>query len=322
MALTAAAGLLVTLAACSTSAPSGTCTPTATGGDASSAITAAGNFGKEPAAEFPTPLVASGLESTITSAGDGATVYPGQFAVAQVTLYEGLSGEKLVSTSYNESEGFLVRAGEGASKLSTAITCATVGSRVSVAAHGSDLYGFAGITESTFKPDETVVVVFDIQDRVLGKAYGALQSAEAGMPSVVTTPDGQPGVTVPSEDPPTGLRFSVLQQGDGATLKAGDTIYAHYLRVDWQKPTSIGSTKSTWNDFGNPEEMTLSDLDPSTGGGLTTGLLQALTGQKVGSQILVVVPPSFGFPDGATPPDGIEAGATLVYVVDILGVKK
>lgn len=322
IALTAAAGLLVTLAACSTGAPSGACTPIAHEGDGSNAVTAAGSFGKDPAAQFPTPLVATGLEATVTSAGDGATVYPGQYAVAQVTLYEGVSGEKLVSTSYEPSEGFLVRAGEGSSKLSKAVACAQVGSRVAVAAHGSDLYGFAGITEDTFKPDETVVVVFDIQDSVLGKAYGVPQIAQQGMPSVVTTPDGQPGITVPSEDPPTGLRINVLQQGDGATLKAGDTIYAHYLRVNWDEPKSATSTKSTWDDFADPEEMTLADLDPATGAGLTTGLLQALTGQKVGSQILVVVPPAFGFPDGVTPPDGVDATSTLVYVVDILGVKK
>jgi hypothetical protein len=320
IALTAAAGLLVTLAACSTSAPSGDCTPTVLPGDASGIVTAGGAFGSEPAATFPTPIVSTGVEATELTTGSGATVFEGQYAETQVTLYDGESGEYLTSTSYESTGGFTVRAGEGAGNIGQALECRTVGSRVAVAANGSDLYGFANITEETVKPGASFVVVFDIQGVVLGKAYGVDQPAQQGMPSVVTTPDGVPGVTVPGEDPPAGLRVAVLKQADGATLAEGDSIYVHYLRVDWADPHSIASTKSTWTDFGSPEIMTLSPLDASTGVGLTSGLLQALVGQKAGSQVLVVVPPSFGFPDGATVPEGVDPASTLVYVVDILGV--
>lgn len=322
IALTAAAGLLVTLAACSTSAPSGECAPAVPSGDASSIVTATGAFGASPAAEFPTPTIATGVEATTLTVGTGATVFEGQYADTQVTLYDGESGQFLNSTSYESSAGFAVRAGEGAGNLGAAITCRTVGSRIAVAANGSDLYGFAGIAEGSIPADATFIVVFDIQDVVLGKAYGVDQVPQQGMPAVVTTPDGVPGVTVPNENPPAGLKVNVLKQADGDTLAEGDIIYAHYLRVDWSDPQSISSTKSTWADFGNPELMTLAPLDATSGVGVTAGLLQALVGQKVGSQVLVVVPPSFGFPDGATVPDGVDSSSTLVYVIDILGVVK
>jgi peptidylprolyl isomerase len=39
----------------------------------------------------------------------------------------------------------------------------------------------------------------------------------------------------------------------------------------------------------------------------------------VGSQVLVSIPPSLGYPEGSTPP-GVPSEATLVYVLDILGV--
>ncbi len=322
IALTAAAGLLVTLAACSTSAPSGACEPLAGAGDASSTITTSGSFGVDPAADFPTPLIATDVEASVVDAGQGATVHPGEYALSQVTLYAGATGERLTSTSYVASEAFVVRAGKGSSKLNAALACQTVGSRVAVAAAGSDLYGFAGISEQTFEADETVVVVFDIQDSILGKAYGVDQVPQQGMPAVVTTPDGQPGVTVPGDDAPKTLRIAVLKQGEGATLDEGQTIYAHYLRLDWDDPKSAASTKSTWDDFGSPEPLSLTPLNTSTGVGLTAGLLKALVGQKVGSQIVVVVPPAFGFPDGATVPEGVSSTSTLVYVVDILGVVK
>ena len=127
--------------------------------------------------------------------------------------------------------------------------------------------------------------------------------------------------SVPGEAPPTSLKIAVLKQGDGAVVEEGEVIYAHYLRLDWDDPKAAASTKSTWANFGTPELLTLSPLDASTNIGLTTGALQAIVGQKVGSQILAVVPPSFGFPTG-TAPDGVVDGSSLVYVIDILGVKK
>jgi peptidylprolyl isomerase len=187
-----------------------------------------------------------------------------------------------------------------------------------------DLYGFYSISDATkgmADAGTSIVLVIDIEGSILGKAYGVDQIPQQGMPSVVTAPDGQPGVTVPAEDPPTSLKIAVLKQSDGEVVKDGELIYAHYLRLDWSDPKSASSTKSTWDGYGNPEVLTLSPLDPETNVGLTTGALQAIVGQKVGSQILAVVPPSFGFPDG-TAPDGVDSTSTLVYVIDILGVKK
>ena len=321
IALTAAAGLLVTLAACSTSAPAGACEPLVAPGDSSSTVTATGGFGLEPDAEYPTPIVATNVQSSVVSAGDVKTIFEGQYALAQVTLYDGETGDYITSTSYDPSGAFIVRAGEGAGNLGQALVCSTVGSRVAVTANGSDLYGFAGIAEDALPATATYIVVFDIEDSVLGKAYGTDQVPQQGFPSVVTTPDGVPGVTVPSEDPPAGVKIAVLKQADGATVGEGDTIFTHYLRVDWDDPHSDTATKSTWADFGNPETMTLTALDTSTGVGVTPGLLQALVGQKVGSQVLVIVPPAFGFPDGGAP-EGVDATSTLVYVIDILGVVK
>ena len=324
IALTAAAGLLVTLAACSTSAPSGACEPGLRSGDASSIVTAEGAFGKAPDASFPTPLVSDGIQVSTIEKGEGATVYDGQYANFQATAYDGATGAPLVAGSYEASTPLTNRAGESSSKLGLALACATVGSRLAVTMTAGDLYGFYSISDATKgmkDPKTSIVVVVDIESSILGKAYGLDQVPQQGMPSVVTAPDGVPGVTVPGEDPPTSLKIAVLKQGDGEVVEEGQVIYAHYLRLDWSDPKAVSSTKSTWLDYGNPERLTLSDLDPTTNIGLTTGALQAIVGQKVGSQILAVIPPAFGFPDG-TAPDGVVAGSTLVYVIDILGVAK
>jgi FKBP-type peptidyl-prolyl cis-trans isomerase len=51
--------------------------------------------------------------------------------------------------------------------------------------------------------------------------------------------------------------------------------------------------------------------------GIVPGLSEALVGQQVGSQILVVIPPELGYGDQANA--AVPANSTLVFVVDILG---
>ena len=46
------------------------------------------------------------------------------------------------------------------------------------------------------------------------------------------------------------------------------------------------------------------------------GFVEAISGQKVGSQVLVVIPPALGY--GEEGNDHELAGKTLVFVIDIL----
>ena len=48
------------------------------------------------------------------------------------------------------------------------------------------------------------------------------------------------------------------------------------------------------------------------------GFANAVIGQTVDSQVIAVIPPSEGYGDKGSGP--VPAGATLVFVVDILGV--
>ena len=45
---------------------------------------------------------------------------------------------------------------------------------------------------------------------------------------------------------------------------------------------------------------------------------EALVGQTVGSQVLVIVPPNKGYGANGNPSGGIKGTDTLVFVVDIL----
>ena len=46
-------------------------------------------------------------------------------------------------------------------------------------------------------------------------------------------------------------------------------------------------------------------------------MVKGLTGQTVGSRVLLVIPPADGYPDGNATPS-VKPGETLVLVVDLL----
>ena len=52
--------------------------------------------------------------------------------------------------------------------------------------------------------------------------------------------------------------------------------------------------------------------------GVVPGFAEALEGQTVGSQVLVVIPPELAY--GEEGAGSIPANATLVFVIDILGI--
>ena len=103
---------------------------------------------------------------------------------------------------------------------------------------------------------------------------------------------------------PTGERIHVV--------KKGDTVLVQYTGVVWKPGDPSNNTvfDSSWAK-GTPSTFALKT------GSVIPGFLTALTGQRVGSQVLAVIPPKQAY--GSQGNTSVPAGATLVFVVDILG---
>jgi len=190
--------------------------------------------------------------------------------------------------------------------LADMMMCAREGSRVVGAVPATALSTQAaenwGLSE-----DDTIVVALDVQKVYLAAANGVPQyNDRRGMPSVVLAPDGTPGIIIPDADPPADLAVEVLKKGDGAVVTDADSIRIKYTGVTWADRTVFDSS---WQK-GASAAVTLNGVVP--------GFAQALEGQTVGSQILAVIPPELGY--GAEGSGTIPGGATLVFVIDILGI--
>lgn len=315
-ALVIAAGLAASLSACATGTEaSSSCDTLYPSGDSSSLVSATGAQGVLPTVDFPTPLVTDGTQSTTTVTGTGAVIADNWVADYTMSVFDAKTGATLISP-----EG-IYRAPVSAegNPFSEAVKCQTVGSRLAITGTYGDFFGGAPDGSTV---DDTAVIILDITDGFYGKADGVDQPAEPGLPSVVTAPNGNPGITVPHAKAPKTLVSDVLKQGDGATVAEGDTVTLNYLGVVWDdaNPTVFAQT---WDNI--PTTVEAKEFDATDGSGLLPGLTDAVIGAKVGSQVIVVVPSEQSFQDPtvqATAEDTAPTGATRIYVVDILKTEK
>lgn len=302
-ALLLAAGIVASLSSCAQGPFAPGCDSPVAAGDASALVSATGRFGTAPAIDFPTPVIAKKTERSTLITGEGEQLHDGDVAVFQYTLLNGSTGAILDRSDYS-GLGAIVTLGDSPTpSVTVGLECTTVGSRVAIATSA------AGAGQANSGATDSYVFVVDVLDVFPGKAEGAAQIPQAGMPAVVTAPNGAPGITVPKAEAPSTLTVNVLQAGTGKRVEADDHVIVKYTAVLWSDSSVFDST---WTG-GQAKIVALTASDS-----VTEGFVTGLVGQQVGSQVLIVVPPAQGYGDAGR--SGVPSGSTLVYVVDLLGL--
>jgi len=112
---------------------------------------------------------------------------------------------------------------------------------------------------------------------------------------------------------PTGLKYQDLKEGDGPSPKNGQTCVVNYTGWLWEGGAK-GKKFDSSVDRGQPFEFSLGM------GRVIKGWDQGVSTMKVGGKRLLLVPPQLGY--GAKGAGSvIPANATLLFEVDLLGVK-
>jgi hypothetical protein len=303
-ALLAVVIVVPTLVACSS--PSNECLFPS--GDASSVVTAEGAIGSEPQIDMPTPVVAQRTEVSIVTEGEGKPLSDGQPARVDISIINGATGEVLEDTGY--AGGVLFAAGsEALPPVTEALECASVGSRLVVVGTAEETHNGEPLPQLGVEANDSLVFVVDVLDSFLPRADGTQRASENGNPAVVLAPNGQPGVTIPNTEPPAELIDTLLKEGGGDTVEEGDQVVVHYTGFTWADSEVFDTT---WDS----EQPRIFQLTEDSG--LIEGFLTGLIDKKVGSQVLLVIPPGLGYGEQGT--ESIPGGSTLVFVVDILGI--
>jgi FKBP-type peptidyl-prolyl cis-trans isomerase len=128
-----------------------------------------------------------------------------------------------------------------------------------------------------------------------------------GAVKVTGTFDKTPKVVIPHKDPSTNLVYSTAIKGTGAKLVSGDYTLANVTIYKWSgtKSTLLDSTYSTG------AQLIPGDL------GLP-GLVTALSNANLGSRIIAVLPPKYGYGTSGNSEIGVTGSDTLVWVIDLL----
>lgn len=299
----------VTLVGCAAVGAPGSCPrPVDSDPAVSELVTVSGQVGSQPDIEIYTPFHTTHTATHDVEVGDGVAVTTdAQLVVLDLTIVSGETGETLLESGYSgDLAAFQLSAlTESIPAFTDALHCATEGSRVVVALAPGDIAEQAAASIGLGE-DESAVAVVDVHQVYLPRADGSLVfNVGNGLPTVVRAPDGRPGIIVPDAVAPTETTVQTLIRGTGETVTGDEPVRVHYTGVLWDDRTVFDSS---WDR--EPASFTLDAVVP--------GFAEALRGQTVGSQVMVVVPPEEGYGDEEQP--GIPAGSTLVFVIDILGL--
>lgn len=296
----------VGLTGCTVSSAAASCTREPVGEDAIGLLTITGSRNVAPTVVPYTPLHVDGVAYADIESGVGTPITTGtQLVSMEMTLVSGDSGEVVFQSSYNGDNTDLLYLGsleESLPGLSTVLRCAAEGSRVA-AVLGPDEIGQGVVEGFGLGEGDSLIAVLDIDKVFLPKAEGSLvYNTGAGLPSVVRAPDGRPGIIVPVGEAPTEIVIETLIKGTGDEVTGETPIRVAYTGVEWEDGAVFGSS---WGD--EPAGIGFDEGDV---------VADALIGQTVGSQVMVVIPGS-----EMTPTAGEQPGAR-VLVIDILGIEE
>ncbi|MFE7135255.1 FKBP-type peptidyl-prolyl cis-trans isomerase [Streptomyces sp. NPDC057638] len=273
-------------------------------------ITAGAGFGEKPTLAKGDGSPPKELKVEVITEGKGAVLKKGDQAKVNY-LGQEWDEDKPFDNSFDRKQPFDVAVGGGGviEGWQKALDGQKVGSRLEVSIPPSLGYGAQG--QGDIKGNATLVFVMDIvkSTSVPGSASGSeVAQSNPELPKVGTNTDGKaPSVTFPaaSVTPPAKLLSSYVLEGKGPELTAKDTVIVKYQAYLWAGGKQFDSTYKTDATQTFPlGQITLK------------GLKDGLVGKKVGSRVLLVIPPDQAFGDKEQ--QGIPKNSTLVFEVDLL----
>lgn len=142
-----------------------------------------------------------------------------------------------------------------------------------------------------------------------GSDSGDSTTGDTGV-TVTGEPGEKPTLEIPDAEPSSELEVEVIEEGDGAEVGTDDFVVAHYLGQTWEP---VDGEANIFDNSYDRKEASGFSLN-----GVIEGWKEGLTGQKVGSRVLLSIPPDQGYGDQDS--GSIPANSTLVFVVDLVDV--
>lgn len=267
---------------------------------------------KAPTVKVQSPLKVTRTESKVLTEGEGAAVAADDLVSIQAVILNGRDGKVLDSTWENQAVSIDLGAANLFASLKNQLPGKKIGSRVLITSTPKDAFGDQGNEQLGVQKDDAVVFVIDLVSatKVLDEAEGTAVAPKKDLPAV-TMNEGKPATITPPKGvkAPTKTLVQPLVEGKGAAVKEGQTVRVAYTGALYRNgevfDSSANRPEQPWFEF------------PLGQGQVIKGWDNGLKGQKVGSRVLLVIPPADGY-GAAGSGDKIKGDDTLVFVVDVL----
>lgn len=239
-----------------------------------------GSLGSVPAVTVDENLHVSAREELNAIVGTGRTVEAGATAIISVNTFDGGTG-KLVENEATGHPRIVTADADGVGKELA---------EVIIGAHEGDRKVLLEPVAINQQPSTLVTVIDILPTEALGRELDPPED----MPPVQQVRGGYQAGGMGDVDPPPTLRSSLLVQGDGAQVGERERVLITFTSTHWDTGEVIETS--------GPLTPVQLDIDDAMAG-LRAGLLD----QRVGSRMLLVIPP-----------DQASGAETVVMVVDIL----
>jgi peptidylprolyl isomerase len=286
--------------------------------DALSEVTFEGDVGESLTATWHSEVKAP-ESTTVTTLvkGTGDEVADGDTVSAYLYLGNGTAQTDAFSDYDNGAPESLPNNGQLGDVFAQLFAGATYGSRVVAVTTPTELFGASGAQGNEqlgIGADDVLVVVADLVEKAAvaptptdDKAHDASPGTQ---PSVVVKDDKVTGLDwtgIAEPELSTPVQRVVLKDGTGPAVKASDTVVVNYFGETYQ-------AKDAFDESYSAEPLT------SPLSGLIQGWSIGLTGVKVGSRVLLQIPPAYGYGSEGSG-DSIPPNSTLWFVIDVVSVK-
>ncbi|MDH2415667.1 FKBP-type peptidyl-prolyl cis-trans isomerase [Nocardioides sp. CER19] len=302
--------LATSLAACGGEKSTGLGDKTVEGWDAAKV---SGAVGTAPKVDWKGKMdtVAKPETRTLTE-GNGPAVAQGGKVWGYIWIGNGFTAKQAYSDYDNKQPEELTADSKTLSPVfAKMLTGTNVGSRVAAIANAKDIFGDGGNPTLGVANEDPLLIVVDLVAPAVDKPTDTTDRSK--LPKLKPTP-GKPTVPaamdftgVPKPTQNSAFLRTTLKQGTGTTVTSDMTVKVNYLGMVYgaKKPFDESYTKQ-------PAQFGL--------GQVVKGWTYGLTGVKVGSRVLLQIPPLLGY--GAQAQSGIPANSTLYFVVDVLSATK
>lgn len=309
---TAAATAAASSATASGATPASSPVPIESNATASASVS--GAFGTAPTIKLVGSKPPTTTEVSVVSRGTGPALKAGELAVVDDYGITWRSSTPFQNTFTKAAPPDTLPVGTGRLGLlglDRALVGVPAGSRVLVILPPNAGFGGVSTPPTGVVKTDTALVVFDVLAGFAGNVGPSGKTVSSGggpLPTVSGDLKSKPVLAIPKTAAPTALSTTTLVQGSGPATATGDEVVVQYVGQVWATGKEFDAS---WT-HGNPGAFRVGV------GRLIAGWDKSLVGVKVGSRVLIIVPPADGYGSAGQPNAGISGTDTLVFVVDVL----